>query len=195
MHMTYRTSARRAVGYSAVLEPHRWLAPATATDRDVLATVAGPVLDVGCGPARHVRALLDRGVPALGIDVSPAAVRLARRQGATVIRRSVFDRVPAAGRWMTVLLLDGSMGIGGDPASLLRRTGTLLADGGTVLVEVAPPDVPTRLVTVRLDGDGPAFTWVRVGIDGRAALAEAAGLAVGRTAAFGGHRWFGWLAR
>jgi SAM-dependent methyltransferase len=192
--MTCRTSTCRTVGCPAALDPHRWLAPPTAIDRDVLATVAGPVLDVGCGPARHVRALLDRGVPALGIDVSPAALRLARRRGATVLRRSVFDRVPAAGRWITVLLLDGSIGIGGDPAPLLRRAGTLLADGGTVLVEVAAPDVPSRLVTVRLDGNGPAFRWARVGIDGLAALAEATGLAVGRTAAVGG-RWFGWLTR
>jgi SAM-dependent methyltransferase len=194
MHVTCRTGTRRTIGNSAALEPHRWLAPATPSDRHLLATVSGPVLDVGCGPARHVRALLDRGVPALGIDVSPAAVRLARRRGATVIRRSVFDRVPAAGRWMTVLLLDGSIGIGGNPAPLLRRAGTLLVDGGTVLVEVAPPDVPTRLVTVRLDGDGTAFTWARVGIDGLAACAQAAGLAVGRTAVIGG-RWFGWLTR
>jgi hypothetical protein len=69
-----------------------------------------------------------------------------------------------------------------------------VADGGTVLVEVAPPAVLTQLVTVRLDGDGPVFTWARVGIDGLAALAEAADLAVRRTAVIGG-RWFGWLAR
>lgn len=192
--MTCRTSSHRTVGCPVALDPHRWLAPATGTDRDVLATVVGPVLDVGCGPARHVRALLDRGVPALGIDVSPAAVRLARGRGATVLRRSVFDRVPAAGRWMTVLLLDGSIGIGGDPTPLIRRAGTLLANGGTVLVEVAPPHVLSALVTVRLDRGGPAFRWARVGIDGLAALAEAAGLAVGRTAAVGG-RWFGWLGR
>jgi hypothetical protein len=50
------------------------------------------------------------------------------------------------------------------------------------------------LVSVRLDGDGTMFTWARVGIDGLATLAEAAGLAVVRTAAVGG-RWFGWLTR
>jgi SAM-dependent methyltransferase len=178
----------------AALDPLRWLAPATIADRAVLADVEGPVLDLGCGPARHVRALLDRGIPALGIDVSPAAVRLARRRGATVLRRSVYGRVPGAGRWRTVLLLDGSIGIGDAPAALLRRAGTLLADGGTVLVEVAPPDVASGSVTVRLDRDGPAFRWARVGVDGLAALAEAGGLAVRRIAPVGG-RWFGWLTR
>jgi SAM-dependent methyltransferase len=194
MRMTCLTSTGGSVGCAAALDPLRWLAPATAIDRDVLATVAGPVLDVGCGPARHVRALLDRGVPALGIDVSPAAVRLARWRGATVLRRSVFDRVPAAGCWATVLLLDGSIGIGGDPAALLHRVGVLLGDGGAVLVEAAPPDVPNGLVTVRLGRGGPAFRWARVGIDGLACLAEGAGLALGRTAGVGG-RWFGWVTR
>jgi SAM-dependent methyltransferase len=182
------------VGGPAALVPLRWLAPATPADRAVLAEVEGPVLDVGCGPARHVRALLDRGIPALGIDVSTAAVRLARRRGATVLQRSVYGRVPGAGRWRTVLLLDGSIGIGGDPAALVHRAGTLLGDGGTVLAEVAPPGVATGSVTVRLTRDGPAFNWVRVGVDGLAALADAGGLAVRRIAPVGG-RWFGWLTR
>jgi SAM-dependent methyltransferase len=181
-------------GRNVAFEPHRWLGPATPADRAVLAGVEGPVLDVGCGPARHVRALLDRGVPALGIDVSPAAVRLAHRQGATVLRRSVFDRVPGTGRWRTVLLLDGSIGIGGDPAALLRRTGTLVTAGGTVVVEAAPPGVRSGPVAVRLDRDGPVFRWARVGLDGLAALAQASGLALARTASLGG-RWFGWLTR
>jgi SAM-dependent methyltransferase len=181
-------------GRRAALESRRWLGPATTADRAVLAGVEGPVLDVGCGPARHVRALLDRGVPALGIDVSPAAVRLARRRGAAVLRRSVYDRVPGTGRWQTVLLLDGSIGIGGDPVALLRRTGSLVAGEGTVLVEVAPPGVPSGPVSVRLDRDGPRVRWARVGVDALAALAEASGLVLARTASLGG-RWFGWLNR
>jgi SAM-dependent methyltransferase len=181
-------------GRRAALEPSRWLGPATRADRAVLAGVEGPVLDVGCGPARHVRALLERGVPALGIDVSPAAVRLARRRGAAVLRRSVYDRVPGTGRWRTVLLLDGNIGIGGDPAALLRRTGSLVAGGGTVLVEVAPPGVPSGPLTVCLDRDGPRVRWARVGVDALAPLAEARGLVLAGNASHGG-RWFGWLRR
>ncbi|MGH9116530.1 MAG: class I SAM-dependent methyltransferase, partial [Acidimicrobiales bacterium] len=179
---------------TATLDPPRWLAPASPADDAVLATVHGPVLDVGCGPARHVRALLDRGVPALGIDVSPAAIRLARRRGATVLLRSIYDRVPGAGRWRAVLLLDGSIGIGGDPAALLRRAASLTADGGTVLVEVEPPEVATTSVTLRLDRHGPSFRWGRVGVDGLAGLARDSGLVVDRAEPVG-TRWFGWLGR
>ena len=60
-----------------VVTGDRWLAPAGAVDARVLAGLRGPVLDVGCGPGRHVRALLERGVVALGIDVTPQLVETA----------------------------------------------------------------------------------------------------------------------
>lgn len=47
-------------------------------------------------------------------------------------------RCPAKGGWGHVLLADGNIGIGGDPAALLRRTVSLLRPDGTVLVELAP---------------------------------------------------------
>ena len=64
----------------------RWLGPAGAVDERVLERARGPVLDVGCGPGRHVHALARRGVLALGVDVSPVAVRLARARGAPCSR-------------------------------------------------------------------------------------------------------------
>ena len=86
----------------------------------MLARCEAPVLDVGCGPGRLVGALNARGVPALGIDISARAVEQARGRGAMALRRAVEQPVPAEGRWGTVLLADGNIGIGGDPAALLR---------------------------------------------------------------------------
>ena len=40
---------------------------------------AGPVLDVGCGPGRVVGLLADRGLPVIGIDLSPGMIEVARR--------------------------------------------------------------------------------------------------------------------
>ena len=34
------------------------------------------VLDVGCGPGRHVRALIERGVPTVGVDIAESFCRL-----------------------------------------------------------------------------------------------------------------------
>ena len=74
--------ARRPDGTAMALALHRWLGPLTAADEAVLDRTRGPVLDVGCGPGRHVLALARRGRLALGVDVAPAAVRVARLRGA-----------------------------------------------------------------------------------------------------------------
>jgi SAM-dependent methyltransferase len=119
------------------------------------------VLDIGCGPARHTLALLESGVMAMGIDITLAALELARVAGAAVLERDVFDRVPAAGRWETALLLDGNLGIGGDPVALLARVRELLAPGGQILAELAAdPPVSTSAVQLRVgEATGPWFAW------------------------------------
>jgi len=143
----------------------RYLGPADATDEWLLRAVRGPVLDVGCGPGRHLHALARRGVFGLGVDLSPGAVALARDGGATAIVRSIFDEVPSAGTWRTALLLDGNIGIGGAPARLLTRVGALLTEHGEVLVELDPPQSETATLTARLETAGHTsawFAWARV---------------------------------
>lgn len=163
------------------LPAERWLGPLTRADEGVLDRVISPVLDVGCGPGRHVLALAEQGIVTLGIDVTPGAISLARRRGAPVLERSVFDRVPASGRWASALLLDGNIGIGGDPRVLLARVGTLLRPGGRVLVELDPCDRGTVVDVVRLRVDGvagPWFAWARVGTADIGAVANDGGFTV-----------------
>jgi len=173
--------ARRPDGTAIALALQRWLGPLTAADEAVLDRTRGPVLDVGCGPGRHVLALAHRGRLALGVDVAPAAVRVARLRGAPAIEASVFDRIPGAGTWGSALLLDGNIGIGGAPVALLARLRELLRPGGDVLVELGPPGVALTTERIRLELDGVrsrAFAWAYVGIDAIEAPARAAGLAV-----------------
>jgi SAM-dependent methyltransferase len=175
----------------------RWRARCDAVETALLARLPDPVLDVGCGPGRLVAALAAAGRPALGIDTSPVAVAEAWQRGAPVLRRSVFGGLPGEGRWGAVILLDGNVGIGGDPIALLARAATLLRPGGTVLAEVEPPGRPSQALTVRIEaGDvttGPWFPWATVGADGVAAVARSAGL---RLAALeqGDDRWFARVA-
>ena len=188
---------RFAGGPAHPLPVARWLAPVDAADRAVLAHAVAPVLDIGCGPGRHLAALAAAGHAGLGLDLSPAAVRLARARGAEAILRSVFADVPHAGTWRTALLLDGNIGIGGAPAALLARARALIAPGGVVLVETAPPGVATRRIRVRLESGGarsPWFGWATVGADGIAALARAAGLRHAGALQSDG-RWFARLER
>ena len=173
----------------------RWLAPATDVDERVLDRAVGPVLDVGCGPGRHVAALGARGIEALGIDVLPEALRVARRRGADVLQRSAFGAVPREGEWATVLLLDGNVGIGGDPAALLRRVRELLAPDGVALVELEGRGVGVQHGLGRIEtpqGRSARFPWGRVGADAIGPLAEDTGFVVDELRCAAG-RWFAWV--
>jgi SAM-dependent methyltransferase len=184
-----RARIRLADGRLEPLPLDRWLAPADAVDEAVLADVEAPVLDLGCGPGRHLAALRALGKRALGVDLSPVAVRLARGRGAAAIHCSLWARVPAAGTWRTVLLLDGNIGIGGAPAALLRRAAELLAPDGAIVAEVDPPGSPTQRMRIRIEapeGVSEWFRWARVGVDGIGPLAARAGFTVQSTRALAG---------
>ena len=52
---------RTSAGALLPLDVSRWLSPAAPEDDEVLARAQPAVLDVGCGPGRHVLALVRRG--------------------------------------------------------------------------------------------------------------------------------------
>lgn len=175
----------------------RWHGPMLPEEVALLGSISSPVLDVGCGPGRHAAALTRAGHVALGIDTSDAAVRAARRRGANALNVSVFGSVPNQGGWATVLLLDGNIGIGGDPRRLLARVHELACPSGRVLVEVDPPGSESRRFHARVQhagGLGPRFPWACVGAGGiRSIAAEAGWLTVDVRA--GGERWFAQLEK
>ena len=190
---TTQLVVRGDTGEAVVLDLDRWDRPASGEERSLLAGVAGPVIDLGCGPGRLVVDLAARRVPVLGVDVSPEAVDLARRRGATVLQRDLFGTLPGEGRWATVLLFDGNVGIGGDPVRLLRRCRRLKTPSGRLLVEVGPPGVGWRRVSAWLVRDGrrsAPFPWAVVGADAVEGLARAAGLVVATLRETPSGRWF-----
>ncbi|MBJ7471755.1 MAG: class I SAM-dependent methyltransferase [Solirubrobacteraceae bacterium] len=185
-------TARHADGVTELLAVSRWLADADPVDERLVARARGPVLDVGCGPGRHVHALVRRKIPALGLDASPLAVRIASERGAEAILGDVFTHGLEVGVWETVLLLDGNLGIGGDPGALLARVREFLTPTGTVLVETDAPGQGARSVPVRLEkGDDVSlwFPWARVCNDAIEEIALGAGLVCADRWSDGG-RWF-----
>lgn len=174
----------------------RWLDDAPEDEELLLDRAVGPVLDIGCGAGRHLVALSARGIEATGVEVSNRAVEIARRRSAHVVHGSVFDLLEAGG-WRTALLIDGNIGIGGEPEKLLAQTAALLEPRGTALVELEPPGSETRILNLRLEGPGEVsewFPWAWVGTDGIEDLALTTGLHVVEVWPIG-ERWFAQLSR
>ncbi len=169
-------------GRVVALDIERWLAAADQVDADVLTRATVPVLDVGCGPGRILAHLTDRGMLSLGIDIAATAVSLTRGRGLNALRRNIFARLPGEGRWGSVLLLDGNIGIGGDPATLLERARQLLVPTGRVIVETHPDRHVDEQCTVRFthtgEPIGPSFPWAHVGLDALSRYGELAGFTI-----------------
>ena len=170
-----RSSSRRVT-----MDVSRWSADADVADLTLLSSVTGPVLDIGCGPGRMVRAARDLGLMAVGIDVSPAAIEVAQQLGGTFIAGSVFDSVSAQGKWQTALLVDGNIGIGGDVRALLARCRDLLGETGEILVELhSDADHEDHYVGEVVDergGTSASFPWAEIGLNRLAARLPSLGL-------------------
>ncbi|MDN3021395.1 class I SAM-dependent methyltransferase [Streptomyces sp. S.PB5] len=183
---------RRTDGWLLPLEVERWCARPDPVDLDVLARCEGAVLDVGCGPGRLVAELAAHGRTVLGIDVSETAVEHTVRLGGQALRRSVFEPLPGEGRWDTALLMDGNVGIGGDPRALLDRMVQLLAPGGLLIAETAPMDVDERTEVQVVDitlAAGGTFPWARLGTPALLRYADRARWSAVRQWTAGGRRF------
>jgi hypothetical protein len=190
-----RPEVERADGSRMPLPVEGWL-ESSPGDVSLLDRCAGPTLDIGSGPGRLTVALSERGIPAMGIDITPTPWTWPARPG----RWSCCATCSAAsgtGRLMTLLLADGNIGIVGDPAALLRRAGELLAPAGKALVEIEPPGSPLRQEQVRLCHAGVAsawFPWAFVGADHISDVARDAGLGEVENWTVEG-RWFACISR
>ena len=106
------------------------------------------------------------------------------------MRRSIFDPTPGEGRWPTALLMDGNLGIGGDPVALLARIRSVLTATGRVVVETHA-DAGTDLrsmVRISRDGvlSGASFPWAEAGVHAVRRHARSAGYRVGEIWSAGG---------
>jgi SAM-dependent methyltransferase len=180
--LTLRPESAHYPAETVEFDVRNWCEDADATERSLLQSLRGPVLDIGCGPGRLLAAAQPLGLAALGIDASAEAVRQARGRGARVLEQSIFAPVPQPGHWQSVILLDGNIGIGGSVTALLGRCRQLIAPTGTLLVEVdADENIDTAYSAVLEDRHGnrsEAFAWARIGTAGLASRAPAAGWSV-----------------
>lgn len=168
-----------------------WKRDVDDDDRSFLRHCVGATIDVGCGPGRMTAALAERGQVALGVDVVSEAVQATRDRGGSALHLDLHQPLPGEGRWDTVLLADGNIGIGGDPAALLRRMRDLLASNGRIVTEVCGPGTVTRSVELRLACGrhrSERFSWSFVSADSIHDIATDAGLDL-RSCHPHGQRW------
>jgi SAM-dependent methyltransferase len=172
-----------------------YFAPVTAQERALLDLVQGPVLDIGCGPARHARLLQRPGLTAIGLDRSLLALGLARSLG---LRHWMHADVrggplPPA---RTALLLDGNLGLAGTTAGaaqLLHRLAAACGPGGRLLVSGrAPSHGRLRPMVVRdeyRDRVGPWGRWLQASLPAVLYLAYPAGWRLQYAATAGADYW------
>ncbi|QJY45101.1 methionine biosynthesis protein MetW [Pseudonocardia broussonetiae] len=169
----------RSDGGTSRLDVERWRGAAAGEDSWLLDRCRGATIDLGCGPGRLVEALAARGIETLGVDAALEAVAQCTGRGVPVVHADVFAPLPGEGTWAHVLLADGNLGIGGDPAALLARAALLVADGGTLLVELDPgePGLWRGEARVRSrDALTPPFPWACAGPSALPEIAARAGL-------------------
>lgn len=96
----------------------------------------GAILDLGAGAGRHALHLQGRGHPVTAVDASPGAVAVCRARGVADVRLGDLRALEIEGRWDTVLLMGGNLGLAGDlePTRELLRGLTLLTSDRAVLI-------------------------------------------------------------
>lgn len=189
VHLRTRNGRRLAHDVGA------YFAPVSPEEELLLATARGPVLDIGCGPARHARYLQQHGLEAVGLDCSPRALATATALGLQLaVRRDVLTEPIPAG-FGTALLLDGNAGMGGTPAGtarLLAGLAAAAAPGARLLLSGrAARGRLWRGLDVRTEyrgATGPWSSWLVPSLDGLRILAAGTGwrqrLAIGSGARY-----------
>jgi SAM-dependent methyltransferase len=146
------------------MHPEWFFQPVEAWDpleRELLADLEAPVLDLGAGAGRAALHLQERGLEVVAVESSPGAAEVCRRRGVVDVRVQDLVDPPADRPWRTVLLLCGNLGLGGSWDGN-RRLLTVLAERcapGAVLVGDSVDGAPRPQVRLRFRHAGMATSW------------------------------------
>jgi len=130
-------ASRRAAAIDAQVD---WI------HRELLGERPSRILDLGCGPGLYASRLAALGHDCLGIDFSPASIRYAKEQAASLGGGAIAPRYELAdlrradygGPHDLAMQIFGELNVfrPADAALILRKAATSLAPGGRILLEV-----------------------------------------------------------
>jgi len=111
--------------------------------RRAMRLARGRVLDVGCGAGRVALHLQQKGLDAVGIDISPLAVKVCRERGLKKARTMSLTQVsPRLGMFDTLIMFGNGFGLVENPRRarwLLRRWHSLTTDRARIIAESIDP--------------------------------------------------------
>ncbi|WP_062214767.1 methyltransferase domain-containing protein [Streptomyces sp. NBRC 109706] len=127
-----------------------------------LTTAPAPVVDVGCGAGRAVAELIERGVPAIGIDPDPTMIALAKDRWPTAdFRIADAYALPLADASVAGYRADKVFHELAEPERALAEARRVLVPGGQMvlvgqdwdgmLIDSDRPDLTRALVHARAD--------------------------------------------
>lgn len=123
--------------------PAEWHAETIAC-LEALANAGEPIVDVGCGTGQHLRWFRDEGLEAIGVDVSPRAVTVARDRGADrVVVGDMHDLPFPDGRFRAIHCVGTQLGLGGSIAgitTLLNEFARVTTDDALALLDNYDPN-------------------------------------------------------
>jgi len=113
-------------------------------EKNALDSVQGPVLDLGCGAGRASLYLQQKGLDVTGIDASPYAVEVCRRQGIRDVRLEDLRNPPKDKQWKSILMLCGNLGLAGDwdeSRQLLTHLANIAAQDAVLIGDTIDPTI------------------------------------------------------
>jgi SAM-dependent methyltransferase len=139
-HVYHRDDGNRDTADSAA---SYFRAPRGNADREVLGTLTGRILDLGCGPGSYTLFLEQRGLEVVAIDASPGAIDVCRERGCGDARVIAIDEVDATlGRFDAIVCMGNTFGIDANPGTLpdrLDRMRSVLAPNGRLVLALLDP--------------------------------------------------------